>query len=175
MFRTIGACWRACPALLLRDDGGGTCMSVRQPAPASLLSTSLKDEHRIRGCEYGKNIHEITFGTAGTAIRERQAQLVSQCPCLLLLMGFVYPVLVGFVGISGLSRHLGMDLDSNFEFSFFKYFLRNIFDFGQLLDWKWQNRRVCLLQNLTAGHRQCNLPRTSTLLYRSGRAWTPGP
>lgn len=62
-----------------------------------------------------EHLHEITFGTAGTAIRERQAQLVSQCPCLFLLMGFIYPVLVGFVGISGLSRHLGMDLDSKFE------------------------------------------------------------
>lgn len=74
----------------------------------------LRNEDQ-RTTREGKHLHEITFRTAGTAIRERQAQLVSQCPCLLLLMGFVYPVLVGFVGISGLTWHLGMDLDPDFE------------------------------------------------------------
>lgn len=76
--------------------------------------------HSLRSEDQGtireeKHLHEITFRTTGTAIRERQAQLVSQCPCLFLLMGFIYPVLVGFVGISGLTWHLGMDLDPDFE------------------------------------------------------------
>lgn len=86
----------------------------------------LRNEHQ-RTIRQGKHLHEITFRPAGTAIRERQAQLVSQCPCLLLLVGFVYPVLVGFVGISGLSRHLGMDLDSNVELFCLKCFFFGIF------------------------------------------------
>lgn len=89
-------------------------MSVRLPGAASRFSISLTDQDRITEREYGNNLHEITLRTAGTAIWERQTQLVSQCSCLLLLMGFVYPVLVGFVGIPGCSRHLGNG--SGFEY-----------------------------------------------------------
>lgn len=71
---------------------------------------SLVDEYRRTGWEYRKHLHEIALGTASTAIGEGQVQLLSQCPSLLLLVGFVHPMLVGFVGISGCSRHVGLSL-----------------------------------------------------------------
>lgn len=114
-----------CLALSLRDDGWGTYMSIRLPGEGSWFFIFLTDEDQTTGREYGKHLHEITLGTAGTAIWERQAQLVSQCPCLLLLMGFVYPVLVGFVCISGCSRHIGNGSKFEYEIVYSKYSLRN--------------------------------------------------
>lgn len=175
MFRIAGACWRVCPALSLRDDGWGTCMSVRLPAARSWFSICLTDEDRTVGQEYEKHLHEITLGTTGTAIWERQAQLVSQCPCLLLLVGFVYPVLVGFVCISGCSRHVGMDRDSNL-----KLFVSNIpceillflFRAASKLMGNRQNMMACLPQKLTPDilqHKSPGLPSLYTV------ADGPGP
>jgi hypothetical protein len=58
----------------------------------------------------GRHLHEIALRTASTAMGKNQAQFVTQRPCLGLLMGLIYPVLVGFVGVPRCSRHVDLSL-----------------------------------------------------------------